>query len=323
MASAAAVSLKDLVAGANKEGKVKVYWSSTFTQQYKQRFQDAFNKQYGTKVTIQATASGGYTADAAKVVSEASAGQPPSWDIMLITDAQYATMNKSGVLTKYDWTKLFNVPAQAVDFSGGAYTFSQQIVLPAYNTKLVQGSDIPKTWEDLLNPKWSGKIGVNTATHHWGRLSFLWEDAKTTDYVTKLAAQKPKLGATPEMEQRLELGEISIAATDPDDLVRAAQKKGAPVASAQVQPVIVAPNMAGVLKRAVDPAAAALFAGFLATKQGQDLWEQGTGQSSVFVPGSTYQKLIQGKQYINMTPAFLQTQLGARTKKYAKILGFR
>src|SRR5205823_5497770 len=109
---------------------------------------------------------------------ETASGQPPSWDLMTTTDAHYATLAKAGLMGKVDWVKLFAVPEKAVLFGGGGFTFSQQIAVPAYNSKLVQASDI-RAWDDLLDPKWAGRIGVSTATHHWGRLSLSWGDEKT------------------------------------------------------------------------------------------------------------------------------------------------
>ncbi len=322
-ASSGGSSLKQLVDAANKEGKVKVYLNSNASDQWQRSLEQALNEQFGSKVTIVGTQGGNFTADAAKVVTEASAGQPPSWDIMLITDAQYATLAKAGLLGKTDWLNLFGVPDKAVMFGGGGVDFSQQLVMPAYNTKLVQQADAPKTWDDLLDPKWAGKIGVSTATHHWGRLSLAWGDEKTTAFIQKLAAQKPTLGATPATAQKLELGEIAIAATDPDDWVHQSQKKGAPVSFANVEPILLVANVAGALKGAEDPNAATLLAGFMGTKKAQELYEQLTGESSVFVPGSNYNKLVEGKQFVAMTDEFLANGLDTRTEKYGKLLGFR
>ncbi|GEM_PF-305653 len=315
--------LKQLVDAANREGKVKLYInSSVSTDQWLRSLEQAFNETYGTKISIIGTPGGNFTSDTAKVVTETSAGQQPSWDIMMTTDAHYATLAKNGLLGKTDWAKLFGAPEKAVLFGGGGYTFSQQLVTPAMNTKLVQESEI-KSWDDLLDPKWAGKIGVNTATHHWGRLSLPWGDQKTTAFIEKLAAQKPKLGATPETAQRLELGEIAIAATNTSTFVYDSQRKGAPVVAANVEPVLLVYNMAGPLKGGANPNAATLLAGFMATKKAQDLYEQASGETSVFVAGSKYNKSVEGKQFVAMTDDFLSGELDTRSAKYGKLLGFR
>jgi iron(III) transport system substrate-binding protein len=315
-------ALTDLIAAANKEGKVKLYINSTATEQWVRNFEQAFNDTYGTKISIIGTPGGNFTSDTSKVVTETSAGQQPSWDIMTTTDAHYATLSKAGLLSKVDWVKLFGAPEKAMVFGGGGFTFSQQLVTPAYNTKLVQASEL-KAWDDLLDPKWAGKIGVNTATHHWGRLSLSWGDPKTTAFIEKLAAQKPKLGATPETAQRLELGEIAIAATNTSTFINQSKKKGAPVEAAAADPILLVYNMAGPIKGATNPNAATLLAGFLATKKGHDLYEEFSGESSVFVAGTAYNKLVEGKQYVAMTDDFLAGELDKRTEKYGKMLGFR
>jgi iron(III) transport system substrate-binding protein len=321
--ASAQLTLKDIIDRANREGSVKVYWASTATEQNRQNIQDAMNKAYGTNITIEATASGGFTADGAKVISETSAGQPPSWDAMFITDSQYALFDKAGLLQPYDWVGLFKVPEQSVTLDGKAYAFSHQIILPAYNTKLIQPADAPKSWDDILDPKWQGKVGVSTATHHWGRLSQLWGDDKTAAFVTKLATQNPKLGSVPQTEQRLELGEILIAASNTTDQVLPAQRKGAPVDMVQTQPVVVASNLAAPLKGAQHYYAALLLSGFMATDAAQDLWTVVTGDPSIYRAGSPAQKMIEGKQYIVLTSDFLKNDMDGRTSKYGKLIGFR
>jgi iron(III) transport system substrate-binding protein len=315
---------KEVIDAANKEGELRLYWTSTATDTWLKRFQDAFNQQFGTHVTIRDTRGANWARDTAKVIAEAMAGQKPAWDAMIATEAHHNDLYQAGLLGSYDWVKLFDVPPQAVMFKGGAYAFVHQIALPAYNTELVKGADIPKKWEDILNPKFKDKIGVHVATHHWARLSQFWGDEKTTHFVQRLAALNPRLGTPGDLNQRLQLGEVLILATQVDNLVRAARIRKAPVKFAEdLDPVLLQSMTVGPIKGGSSPNAALLFAGFLASKKGHDLYQGFQEQSSIFIKGSPYWKFVQGKDVVLLKEDFMAKELQPRTEKYGPILGYR
>jgi len=60
-----------------------------------------------------------------------------------------------------------------------------------YNNKLVKPEEAPKSWEDLLDPKWKGKLVTDTRPSGFLRLTSVWGREKVLDYLHKLAAQKP------------------------------------------------------------------------------------------------------------------------------------
>ena len=121
-------------------------------------------------------------------------GTPPEWDLMVVTDAQHATLWLRKLHQAFDY-KSIGVDPKAIMFDNGAVSFANQFVLPAYNKQLVPAKDAPKSWDDLLNPKWKGKIGVSSATHHYGRLAAgAWGEEKTTQFVKALTKQELILG---------------------------------------------------------------------------------------------------------------------------------
>ncbi len=315
---------QEIIDGANREGQLRLYWTSTANDQWRQKFEDAFNEEYGVKVIITDTRGNDWARDTAKLVGEAVAGQKPAWDLMLTTEEHHNSLSHADLLGQYNFVELFGVPPESVLFQGGAYAFANQITLPAYNRDLVKGADVPKTWDDLLDPKWKDKIGVHVATHHWARLSQVWGDEKTTQFVTRLAALNPRLGTLADLEQKLELGEVQVLGTQNDTFIRVSRNRGAPAVWAEdLSPVIVPRVMVGPLKGGANPNAALLFAGFLNTERGQGLWEEFQGQSSIYVPGSGYWKLVQGKEAVVVTEEFMEKELGPRTAKYGQILGYR
>jgi ABC-type Fe3+ transport system substrate-binding protein len=314
----------ELIAAANKEGKLKLVWTGTGNDAWRDKFQEAFNSQYGTRIAITHTPSNNQGRDVSRVVTEVSTGQKPSYDLMLASDAAYNDLARSGLLGSHSWSKLFGVPDRSVMFNGGAFAFAHQLVMPAYNTDLVKGKDVPKSYEDLLDPKWKGKIGVSSATHTWARLSQAWGDEKTTQYVTKLAAQGIRLGSFADLNQALQLGEIAIITGIIDNLMAVNETKKAHVAwASDMKPVLALGILAGPLKDAENPNAALLFSGFLASERGQALWYEFQKQTSIFVPGSASAKWVQGKDPLTLQDVFILRDLNPRTAKYGRILGYR
>src|SRR5581483_6919379 len=138
--------------------------------------------------------SGNMTRHICKVVGLGASGVPPEWDLMVVTDAHHATLWVKKMHQPFDY-KSIGVDPKAVQYDNGSVSFANQFVLPAYNKQLVPAKDAPKTWEDLLNPKWKGKIGVSSATHHMARLAAgPWGEEKATHFVKALTKQDLILG---------------------------------------------------------------------------------------------------------------------------------
>jgi ABC-type Fe3+ transport system substrate-binding protein len=118
------------------------------------------------------------------------------------------------------------------------------------------------------------------------------------------------------------LGELSIAVTLTNSFIFTAERTGAPIVFADVQPVISPSYHAGVLKGARHPMAAHLFAAFLTTPEAQKIWEEFVGHTSAFIPGTRANKYVQGKKVLYMTQE--QSEMVERlTRDYTKILGMK
>ncbi|MBI2089413.1 MAG: extracellular solute-binding protein [Deltaproteobacteria bacterium] len=315
--------LDELVAAAKKEGTVELYAPSTLTPEGVQRLSEAFNKKYNLSIKFGYSPAGSMTRDVGKAVGLAAAGQPPDWDLMVVHDGGHATLWLRKVHKPFDYAKL-GVDPKSIQYDQGTVILANQFVLPAYNNKILPPQDVPKRWEDLLDPKWKGgKLGMSTATHHLARLATVWGEKKATDFVKGLAKQEPYLGEFGTIYTRLQLGEILVSITLTDSFVHRAKVTGAPIVHAEgIEPVISPAYNAGVLKGARHPNAAHLFAVFLTTLEAQEIWEKYGGQTSAFVPGTTAYKYAQGKKvlYMNQDQAEMVDRL---TREYGKILGFR
>ena len=321
-AHAASSKLDELIAGAKKEGVIEFYGPSTLGPQGAQALAAAFNKKYGLNVKLGYSPSGNMTRDTGKVVGLSASGQPPEWDIMVVTDAHHGSLWLRKLHIPFDYTSI-GVAKDRIEYDNGTVSVANQFALPAYNKKTLPAKDVPKRWEDLLDPKWKGKLGVINSTHHWGRLAAgPWGEEKTIDFIKKLSAQKPLLTRAGEMAQRLILGEVLVSATLQDSQLHQSMESGAPLAFAeQVQPVISPEYHVGVLKNAPHPNAAHLFVAFMASPEVQAIWEKHTGHTSAYVPGTAAHKFAQGKQVVYMKQD-QAAKVDKISRQIGKILGF-
>jgi iron(III) transport system substrate-binding protein len=260
---------------AVKEGTVTVYTSTPIAQI--QPIIDAFNKIYPEiKVTIVSDAlasltaryeqehdSGAKTADLLESSGfEALIAAHPTWFKNLYDDKSYFPQ-----LSDYPSSVLPKSRPHSVTV--GAYT--QRIV---YNTNLLKKADLPKTWGDLTNPKYKGKMGLvdprNSDTY-----AAVYQSLATkygSSWLTKIAAQKPTLlkdGA--DATQQVAAGTFEIAFVDNQSKAASFIKAGAPVKLLDLSPSPLGATTLSVPLNAPHPAAAQLFGNFLMTAQAQEL----------------------------------------------------
>ncbi|MFM9942822.1 MAG: extracellular solute-binding protein [Hyphomicrobiaceae bacterium] len=164
---------------------------------------------------------------------------------------------------------------QYKDADGTFATWRVMLSAPAYNTTLVKPEDVPKSFRDLLDPKWSGKMvkahpgysgTIMTATHQMAR-DLGW------DYFEKLALQKiMQVQSAADPPKKIALGERALMIDGGDYVVSLEVEKGAPLAivyPTEGTPLITGPS--AVMKRAPNPNAAKLFHLWSFTAEAQQL----------------------------------------------------
>jgi iron(III) transport system substrate-binding protein len=312
------------IQAAAQEGTVAIYASSNLGKEGVAKLEEAFNQKYGLHATIQYTASSSMTRDASRAITEISAGQPPTWDLMMLTDAHYATFVQNGVLEPVDWAALGLATREILAYDGAAINFVSSFVAPAYNPNVIPADQAPKDWNDLLDPRWRGKIGISTATHHWARLAQAWGDERTTRFMESLAAQQPVLGQTPELYNRLTIGEIGIYASVPDTFAFEAKNTGAPFVQVDtVKPLIATNYVVGLLRGVQHPNLAKLLAVFMTTPEAQTIWDNYVGGTSMYIEGTPMWRYAQGKDYVALDTKYATDQLEPLTEKFGRMVGYR
>jgi iron(III) transport system substrate-binding protein len=320
---ASAASLDELVTAAKKEGTINVHAPSNTGPQGAQALSEAFNKKYRLNIKLNYFPSSSFTKDTAKIISQSALGVAPEWDVTILTENNHAELWHKKLHFQFDY-KALGVDPRSIQHEGGTIAVSHGPVLPAYNKKILSSKDIPKSWEDLLDPKWrDGKLGVADTTYYFASFATgAWGENKTTEFVRGLARQRPFLGRLAELSTRLELGEILVAAMLAESTVHNATSKGAPISFAEdVQPVLVSVTNIGVLKGAAHPNVAYLFSAFMVSPEAQSLWGKYFGGTSALIPGTKTNKFLKGKQVVfqgGQDPALIERL----SNEYSKVLGF-
>jgi iron(III) transport system substrate-binding protein len=143
----------------------------------------------------------------------------------------------------------------------------------AYNTGIVKKADLPKTWDDLLDPKWKGKIGIEAKDDDWFAtvVQELGGEKRGLDYFRRLAETNGisvRKGHTL-LNNMVVSGEVPLALTVYNYMPEQAKEKGAPIDWFVIAPAIARSNAVGVARKAPHPAAALLFYEYLLGPEGQ------------------------------------------------------
>lgn len=162
-------------------------------------------------------------------------------------------------------------------------------VVPMYNTNLVSTDEAPKRWEDLLDPKWKGHIGMTTDLKAWYVLALAeggWGVEKTEAFLKKLRKQNPiwakghSAGTT-----LLIAGEFKIFAENFLRYLFRDELKTAPIDWARVEPVPITGGTFFLTQKAPHPNSARLFLEWIFSPQGAVVFENTTGYGAAD-PGS-------------------------------------
>lgn len=155
---------------------------------------------------------------------------------------------------------------------GGYWTMDRiNTVVVAYNTNLVDPADAPKTWEDLLDPKWRGKMAVeHTDIELLGDMASVWGQARAYVFWDGIAAQKPAIvdGHT-ELAEALAAGTYAISPTTYAYRIEKLKADGQPIEWVRTDPVFAFPTILSLANQAPHPATAKLFINWLLSESGQ------------------------------------------------------
>jgi iron(III) transport system substrate-binding protein len=257
---------------AKKEGKLLVYSGRTVEQI--QQIIQAFEAKYpGIKVDH-------FRADLSQVIqryeTEAGAGRP-SADVLDLVERRSQALAQKGLSTPYTSPHLKDYAKDLIAPDGQWTNYAMNLVSFAWNTNKVKPGEEPKTLDDLLDPKWAGRMGFQDPVQGGGSqiwiitLAGVWGEAKWADYMKRLGQQKPKYGAYMQVQNMLTAGEVDVMIAAYPNFLQPTIDKGAPAKWAKVDPMVRTFFSLTLAKKPESPKAAELFIDYLLSKDGQDM----------------------------------------------------
>jgi iron(III) transport system substrate-binding protein len=313
-----------LIEAARKEGKV--IWYTSVDLQVAEAVSKAFQVKFpGIVVRVERTGA----ERVFQRIGQERASNIFACDVAQSSDAaHYIAWKRDGILTPCvpeDVAKHF--PVQHKDADGLFASWRVWLCGIGYNTKLVKPEEAPKSFVDLLEPKWTGKLvkahpsysgTIMTATQQMAR-DLGWS------YFERLAKQKVmQVQSAGDPPRKIALGERAVMVDGTDYLITLMKEKGDPVEfvyAAEGTPLITGP--AAIMKDPPNPNAARLFHNWSFTVEAQQLNVDVGGLRSVhpLVKERQDRKSLSEIKVMREDPAEVDRLAEEIKAKYARIFG--
>lgn len=141
-----------------------------------------------------------------------------------------------------------------------------------YNTMLVKEEKIPKSYDELLDPRWKGnRIAIDSTAHGLLRgLAPTWGEAKAVAYLKRLAGQQPIMARTSiSAVESMHTGNVSMVIARAPLIQAYKTKLRSPIDWISLEPTIAQIDAVMVSAQSRHPNAARLFVNFALSREGQ------------------------------------------------------
>ena len=249
-----------LAANAKREGSLSLY--ASMAEKDLIRLVSEFERRYGIKVKVWRSGKNNVLR---RAVTEARAGRFEV-DVVHNPSPEMELLHREGLLQEVRSPYARELIPEAVaphrEWAGPrVYIFVQ-----AYNTNRVAPEELPKTFTDLLDPRWKGRIAVEAKEQEWFfTLVREMGGEEGLKFFRELVARN---GLTVRngnalLNNLVVAGEVPFALTLYSYLPEQSRKSGAPVNWIALAPTVAYTDGIGVMKRAPHPHAAVLFYDFV------------------------------------------------------------
>jgi len=249
-----------LVAGAKKEGVVTVYSSITIDDQ--KVLTAAFEKAYGVKLQF-------WRASSESILQRAMVeyrGGRYEADAIETGAAEMESLHREKLLVEVKSPHLADIVPAALRPHREWVGDRLNITAAGYNTRLIRKQDAPKTYEDLLDPKWKGKLGIEADDAAWfGAIANTMGEEKTVKLfrdMVRINGLSVRKGHTL-LANLVVSGEVPYALTLYHYKAEQLKNSGAPLEWYVLPPGFARFLGTGIMRRAPHPHAAVLFLDFM------------------------------------------------------------
>jgi ABC-type Fe3+ transport system substrate-binding protein len=209
----------------------------------------------------------------ARVQSEARLGIP-GCDVLIAGGGFLQPLFQERLLASYHSPKREFVSQALNDRAGFWSAFYINHFALGYHTTLVKQEQVPKTYEDLLEPRWKGnRIAIDSTAHGLLRgLGPIWGEDKALAYLKRLAEQQPVMSqASITAVDALHLGNVSMVIARTPVIQGYRQKLGSPIDWVFLEPVVAQIDAVMLSAQSAHPRAARLFVDYVLSKEGQSV----------------------------------------------------
>ena len=257
-----------LIADAKREGTV--VWYTTTAADSNEAMRIGFQKKYPfLKAEVYRNNNPNLLT---RITNEARAGRN-AWDVVSIAGFETYILKKENFLAKYVSPEFAAIPDKFKDADGYWTSLYLNPLVFGYNTKLVVPQDLPHSYDDLLNPKWKGKMAFDAKDVEWfANMLKIKGEQKGLEFMDKLSRQNLVLLVGHTLQtQLLAAGEFSSGVNNYSFTVQDMKEKGAAVDWLALDPVITYLYAASASAKAPHPNSARLLLNFMLSKEGQSI----------------------------------------------------
>jgi iron(III) transport system substrate-binding protein len=261
-----------LLQGAKKEGEVMIYTS--LVPEDLTALAAAFERKYGVKLSSWRANSENVLR---RALTEARAGRHEA-DAVETNGPQLEALYREKGLQRLHSPHLRDLMPQALRPHGYWVGTRINMFVQAYNTRLVTKDELPKSYAELAQPRWKGRLGIEAEDEDWFAMivTELGEEAGLRVFrdIVRANGLSVRKGHTL-LAGLVASGEIPLALTAYSHGAEKMKQRGAPVEWFAIAPAIGRANGIGIVAKPPHPHAAALFADFLLSPEGQAILQKG------------------------------------------------
>ena len=276
-----------LIDGAKKEGTLTFYTSMAAKDTAE--LVAGFEKKYGVKVQVWRS---GKQNVLQRAITEARAGRNEV-DMILAPSPEMEALHREKLLQPVRSPFQADLIPVALPAHREWAGMRANVYVQAYNTQKVNRDDLPRSYEDLLDPKWKGKLGIEAKAQNWFYvlLQTMGEE-KGMAYFRELVAKNgvSVRSGMSLLANMVVSGEVPFALTMYTYLVDQNSAKGAPIAYLTLSPTVAHTDGVGISRTAPHPYAATLFYDYLFS-DGQVMISKGHGLTTNKRDEATLNKL--------------------------------
>ena len=259
--------LAQIAAAAREEGSLTLY--TTIAEKDLPTLLRPFEARYGVEVTVWRA---GTDKVLQRTVAEAAAGRHDV-DVIHFGSPEMEALSREQILLPVTSSVHEELRPGSVPVHREWAATLLSVWVQAYNTTRVTRDSLPKTYEDLLDPKWKGKLGIEAKDQDWfaSIVDVMGGGEAGLAFFRDLVAANGvsvRLGHTL-LTNLVVSGEVPLALTVYNYMPEQAKKRGAPIDWFVLEPAIARSNAVGVARHAPHPNAALLFYEYLLSEEAQ------------------------------------------------------